>query len=196
MDKSQQAFLFPGDTAREEAALRADGAQHCTRIDGKHHTWRDAVRLVRPGDVVRIWVLVRTATRRGADELPPVAQAREFVREVMTRGGTLKEVYSGRSTSNCAEKAAIIRDAVAAHKGKGRSQMPAGFRRAGRRTSEFTPEQWATAERVWCDTGTYPSWTFAASHLPQGFTAARAFRKWGARESAFRKWQRRQAQSR
>lgn len=193
VDKSQQGFLFPGDGPREEAALRADGAQHFTRINNKGETWRDAVRLIRPGDVIRIWVLVRTATRRGDDELPPVAQAREFVREVIAKGGTLKEVYSGRSTSNCAEKNAIIRDAVAAHKGKGRSQMPVGFRKAGRRKGEFSPDQWATAERVWCDVETYPSWAFAASHLPDGFTPARAHRKWGARGDANRKWKRRQA---
>lgn len=186
LDKSKAAWLYPGDAARK-AEFRAAGAEHFIEIGGKHETWRDAVKLVRPGDTVFIWVLVRIPTGRGRDELPPVAQVREVIREIHDRGGVLIEVYTRRRSSKDADKSAMIRDAQRSLKTAGRRLMPPGHASPGRREKVFTADDWAEAEKVWRDVKHYPSWAFVEQHLPDGFTTARAFRKWGARGAAPRK---------
>lgn len=186
VDKSKAAWLYPGDDKRRPE-FRAAGAQHFIEIGGKHETWRDAVRQVREGDTVFVWVLVRVPTGRGQDELPPVAQVREVIREIEDRGGVLIEVYTGRRSSKAAEKSAMIADAQRSLKTAGRRLMPPGHASPGRRERKFTPEEWALAETIWRDVRKFPSWEFVQQHLPEGFTTARAFRKWGARGADPRK---------
>jgi hypothetical protein len=186
VDKTKTAWLYPGDN-RHKAEFRAAGAQHFIEIGGKHETWRDAVRLVRPGDTVFIWVLVRVPTRKGQDELPPVAQVREVIREIHDRGGVLIEVYTGRRSSKATDKSAMIADAQRSLKTAGRRLLPPGHASPGRRERKFTAEEWALAETIWRDVHKFPSWEFVQQHLPEGFTTARAFRKWGARGAAPRK---------
>ena len=186
VDKTKTAWLFPGDDKRE-AELRAAGAQHFLRINGDGETWRDAVKQVRPKDTVFIWVLVRVPTGRGQDEVPPIAQVREIIREIHDRGGVLIEVYTGRKSSKDADKSAMIRDAQRSLRTAGRRLMPPGHASPGRRERRFTKEELAEAEKGWRDVRKYPSWQFAQEHLPDGFTTARAFRKWGARGADHRK---------
>lgn len=183
VDKSKAAWLYPGDDKRLPE-FRAAGAQHFIEIGGKYETWRDAVRQVREGDTVFIWVLVKVPTRRGQDELPPVAQVREVIREIEARGGLLIEVYTGRRSSKAADKSAMIADAQRSLKTAGRRLMPPGLAAPGRRKVKFSAADMAQAEKVWRDVKKYPSWKFVKEHLPQGFTTARAFRTWGARGSA------------
>lgn len=178
VDKSQQAFVFPGDGSAGEAELRAAGAQHITRIDGKARTWRDAVRLVRAGDTVRVWALVKVPTRRGQDRLPPVAQVSDFVREVEARGGVLIEVYTGRTSAKKADKSAMIEAAEAALKSKGRTRLPGGFRKAGRRPMPISDAQREQARKAWFSKD-YATNEIAVRHMPEGWTARRAWREFG-----------------
>jgi hypothetical protein len=192
VDKSKTGWLYPGDDKRRPE-FRAAGAQHFIEIGTKVATWRDAVRKVRPGDNVFVWVLVKVPTRRGQDELPPVAQVREVIREIEARKGVLIEVYTGRKSSKAADKSAMIADAQRSLKTVGRRLMPPGLAPPGRRERKFTPEEWAKAEEVWCNVDKYLSWNFAKMHLPEGFEPSRAFRKWGSRQKANRDWLRRKA---
>lgn len=185
IDKSKQAFLFPGD-ASHKSALAAAGAQHFTRIDGKRHTWRDAVKLVRSGDTVFVWVLVNVPTKRGGDELNPSGQPREFIRQIEDRGGVLIEVYTGRRSDKKADKSGMIADAVAALKTKGRKRMPAGYRKKGRRAVAWTDEQLEQAKRAWFSRD-YETNEIAERHMPAAevdgkmveFGSTRARRLWG-----------------
>jgi hypothetical protein len=182
-DKSKTGWLYSGDDKRRPE-FRAAGAQHFIEVGGKVATWRDAVRKVRPGDTVFVWVLVKVPTRRGQDELPPVSQVREVIREIEARGGLLIEVYTGRKSSKAADKSAMIADAQRSLKTAGRRLMPPGLAPPGRRKVKFSEADMAQAEKVWRDVKKYPSWKFVKEHLPQGFSTARAFRKWGARGAA------------
>lgn len=186
VDKTKTGWLYPGDDKRRPE-FRAAGASHFIEIGGKHETWRDAVRQVREGDTVFIWVLVRVPTGRGKDELPPVAQVREVIREIHDRGGVLIEVYTGRRSSKAAEKSAMIADAQRSLKTAGRRLMPPGHAAPGRRRIKFSEADLALAEEIWTNVAKYPSWKFVQDHLPEGFSTARAFRTWGARGSPTRK---------
>lgn len=186
VDNSKTGWLYPGDDKRRPE-FRAAGASHFIEIGGKVTTWRDAVRKVRPGDNVFVWVLVRVPTRRGQDELPPVAQVREVIREIEARGGVLIEVYTGRKSSKAADKSAMIADAQRSLKTAGRRLMPPGLAAPGRRKVKFSDADLALAEEIWTNVTKYPSWSFVQQHLPEGFTTARAFRTWGARGAASRK---------
>lgn len=185
VDKTKQGLLFPGDAAHKQA-LQAAGAEHFVKIDGKTRTWRDAVRLVRPGDTIYIWVMVNAPTKRGQDELPPSAQPREFMREIMARGGLLIEVFSGRTSAKKADAEGIIRDAVTALKSKGRKRMPAGYRSKGRHAVAWTDEQLLQAKRAWFSP-MYATNEIAEAHMPSveiggkvvKFRAVRAWRMWG-----------------
>jgi hypothetical protein len=185
-DKSKKAWMYPGDEKRLPE-FRAAGAQHFIEIGGKNETWRDAVRQVREGDTVFIWVLVRVPTRKGKDELPPVAQVREVIREIEARKGVLIEVYTGRKSSKAADKSDMIADAQRSLKTAGRRLMPPGLAPPGRRKRKFSDADLALAEEIWTNVTKYPSWSFVQQHLPEGFTTARAFRAWGARGAARRK---------
>lgn len=177
VDKSKQGWIFDGD-AGAEAAIRAAGAQHITVVGGRRATWRDAVRLVRPGDTIWIWVLVHVPTRRGQDELPPVAQVREFVREVEGRGGVLIEVYSGRRSDRKSDKSGMIADAVRALKSAGRRLMPPGYRKPGRRPLAATDEETEQARRAWFSRD-YATNAAAERHMPPGWSHWRARREFG-----------------
>lgn len=185
VDKSKHALLFPGDSSHK-ARLAAAGAQHFKKVDGKAATWRSAARAVRPGDTVFIWVLVNVPTKRGEDELPPSAQPREFIREVEMRGGVVVEVYTGRTTAKKADREAMIRDAVASLKTKGRSKLPPGFKKRGRRAVAWTDEQLEEAKRAWFSRD-YETNEIAERHMPSveidgtviEFGSTRARRLWG-----------------
>jgi hypothetical protein len=185
VDKSKIGFLFPGD-AKHKAALAAAGAQHFITIDGKRTTWRNAVRIPRPGDTVFFWVLVKVPTKPGGDELTPSGQPREFLREIEARKAVGIEVYSGRSAAKKAEKEAMIRDAVRALKSKGRERMPPGYRKRGRRTVEWTGKQLEQAKTAWFSQD-YATNEIAERHMPSvevngeivPFGSTRARRLWG-----------------
>jgi hypothetical protein len=185
VDKSKHALLFPGD-ASHKSRLAAAGALHFKKIDGKSATWRSAARAVRPGDTVFIWVLVNVPTKRGQDELQPSAQPREFIREVEARGGVVVEVYTGRTTSKKSDREAMIRDAVTSLKSKGRSKLPPGFKKRGRRAVAWTDEQLDEAKRAWFSRD-YETNEIAERHMPttevEGeqvpFGSTRARRMWG-----------------
>jgi hypothetical protein len=185
VENPKVAFLFPGDSGAKHA-LTAAGAQRFTKVDGKGTTWRDAVRLIRGGETVFIWVLVHVPTQRGKDELPPSAQPREFIREVERRGGVVFEVYSGRSSAKKADKEGMIRDAVAALKSKGRSRKPPGFKIKGRRAVPWSDMQLEQAKTAWFSRD-YATNEIAERHMPNveingeivPFGSARARRLWG-----------------
>ena len=174
VDKSKQGWIFGGD-AGAEAVIKAAGAQHITRIP---ETWRDAVKLTRPGDEVYVWVLVHVPTRRGEDDLPPVAQVYEFVREIEARGGVLIEVYSGRRSDRKAEKSAMIADAVRSLKTAGRRLMPPGQRKPGRRERAASKDEIEQARAAWFNRD-FETNEVAERYMPEGWTHWRARRKFG-----------------
>lgn len=176
-DKSHQGWIFPGDGRDAEAQLRAAGAQHITTIGGKR-TWRDAVRLVRRGDVIRIIVLVRLPTRRGHDELPPVAQVREIIREIEDRGGLLIEVYTGRRSDKKSDKSGMIADAIRSLKTQGRRLMPPGHRKPGRPKTATSEADTEAARRAW-HSRDYATNAVAVRHMPSGWTESLARRRFG-----------------
>lgn len=184
VDKTKPAWITPSCASHVDA-LRAAGAGHVIRIETiKTPTWRDAAKRIRPGDTIYIWVMASLPTRRGVDDYPPAVQPREMIREIEARGGVLVEVYTGRRSDNKAAKRGIIEDAERALRGKGRRALPAGYRSPGRRRREWTADEMRKAESVWRNVKKYPTWAFAAEHMPEGFTAARAHRLWGPRGAA------------
>lgn len=159
--------------------LRVAGAQHIIDLPGKgKHSWRDAVKLCRPGDTYYVYALVLVPTPRGEDALPPTAQVIDFVSEVHERKGVIIEVYTGRRSDDPKQKRAMIGDAVASLKSGGRGKMPAGFRAPGRKAVKWTEEQLQRAHDAWFSRD-YATNKTAERHMPKGFTVVMARRKWG-----------------
>lgn len=174
-------IVLPGSPKRDfqEMELRVAGAQHIIDLPGKgKHSWRDAVKLCRPGDTYYVYALVLVPTPRGEDALPPTAQVIDFVSEVHERKGVIIEVYTGRRSDDPKQKRAMIGDAVASLKSGGRGKMPAGFRVPGRKAVKWTEEQLQRAHDAWFSRD-YATNEAAERHMPPGFSVTRARRLWG-----------------
>lgn len=189
VDKGQIGILFPTKKklplARQEAALRAHGAQDIVTVS-RQLPWRKIVESgVRAGDTVRVLALVLLATERGKDKLTPAAQIGAFIAMVHARGASVLEVYTGRNSAKDRDCEGMIADAVNALR-TGSRALPPGHAKRGRRRLEFTPEQTAQARAAWFDVR-YITNKEAGAHMPEGFTKERAFKLFGGSGRPFPK---------
>lgn len=179
LDKSQIGVICRSPRATRETqdtSIRKAGAQWIVKIGKLVDTWRELVGAVREGDTVFIYALALIPTKRGDDELPPSAQASEFIMEVHERGGTVVEVTTGRNSRDRSQRRAMVKDALKAIR-RG-SRQPPTTRGRGRPQKEFTAKELAQAERAW-KSKDYVTNDAAVRHFPEGFTAKRAWALWG-----------------
>jgi hypothetical protein len=181
MDKSRIGLICISPRAtreRQEEALRKAGAEWIVEIGRQHKTWRDAVSVLRPGDVLDIYALSLLPTKRGADDLTPTAQLGEILIQVHDRGAELREAYTGRSSRDKKQRQAMVKDAQTALR-RGSRALPDIGRGRGRPAKEFPADVLAEAKRVWFSRD-YATNLAAVKHLPQGVNMKWAFRLFGA----------------
>lgn len=175
--------------ARQLDALRSAGADPILTIPDECPTWRDAIRVVRRGDVVLIQFLQLIAEPKSAKVRHPAMDMRDAIEAIEGRGASLTEVGTGRSTADVKQRAAMIADAAKSLGAGGRSLSSeqarangaaAGDRR-GRPKASFTKAEVEAARRVW-ESRKVATWQDAASLLPKGFTVYRAAKLFGPRE--------------
>lgn len=189
VDKTKMGLTFSSKRASrdaQEALIRADGGQDIKAVGNAGcETWREAVRVVRPGDEVRVMALVLVPTERGDDNLPPSGQPAEFILEVHQRGGSVIECRTGRNSRDAADRRAMIGDAVRSLRSGGR-KLPKSGKPAGRPVVAWTDAQMAQAKRAWFSKD-YATNEVAERHMPSveidgetvPFTTTRARRLWG-----------------
>lgn len=181
MDKSRIGLICISPRAtreRQEAALRKAGAEWIVEIGRQHKTWRDAVSVLRPGDVPHIYALSLLPTKRGEDELSPTAQVGEILIEAHERGAVVQEAYTGRNSKDKKQRQGMIKDAHKALR-RGSRALPDIGRGRGRPAKEFPPEVLEEAKRVWFSRD-YPTNLIAAKHLPKGINMKWTWRLFGA----------------
>lgn len=180
VDKSKIGLTFGHERItrpQQEAALRADGAEDIKSVGKDCDDWREAVRIVRHGDEVRILGLVLVATPRGKDKLPPSGQPAEFILEVHERGGIVIEVHTGRRSDDAKQRRAMIADAVRVLRGGGR-RLPASGRPAGRPEKAFSAVALEHNRKAWRSRD-YATNAVAAAHMLEGMTARDAWKLFG-----------------
>lgn len=149
--KTHPGLVFPSPhhaPAEQRRALTAAGALRL--IDMADRSWRDlfkGARAIRSGDTVYIYALVMVPTPRGKDDLPPSAQAGEFLAMCREAGADVVEVLTGRRASARADRDGMIADAVKQlREGAGR-RAPKGYARKGR-PPNWEPRNEREAKRV------------------------------------------------
>jgi hypothetical protein len=151
VDKTKIGLTFPDkrqSRVTQDSILRAAGAQHIRAVGKECSTWREAVKGVRPGDVVYIVALVQVATERGDDKLPPSGQPAEFILEVHERGGSVIETWTGRHSRNQKDRREMVADAVRSLRSGGRKLPPTG-KPAGRPQNQYSPAALEHNKKCW-----------------------------------------------
>lgn len=154
------------------------GARSVHVLDkGRASKAHDVVKLARPERAFMLhWLFlvadpaVSTKAKRG--------MILDFVESVEDGGSWIIEAGSGRNTLNRKERRTMISDALEAVT---KMRQPGTRRSLGRPTRQFTPEEWATAERLWRGRDV-KSWDEFEVRAPEGFRAMRAWRIWKGRE--------------
>lgn len=180
VDKTKIGLTFPDkrqSRATQDSILRAAGAQHIRAVGKECSTWREAVKGVRPGDVVHIVALVQVATERGDDKLPPSGQPAEFILEVHERGGSVIETWTGRHSRNQKDRREMVADAVRSLRSGGRKLPPTG-KPAGRPQNQYSPAALEHNKKCWFSRS-YATNAVAVEHMKEGMQAHEAWRKWG-----------------
>ncbi len=179
--------------------LKADGCR--VILDLKDTPRSDLFRIVRSGTTVklfRVYYLADPKNRRKKGGMK--ADALTTLRRLCCKppkgcGAVVKDVETGLSTADPAQKAAIIGliKEQAARDGKGLKSAENGKRNRGRQRVEFTPDQIREAKGIWRDTVEYPTWEAARDALAEivtekgeKFTTDRARRLWKSRKSKSR----------
>lgn len=176
--------------ARQAAALAKWGAEVVLTIGtAEAPTWREVVRLVRPGDVVGIEWLQLLPEPRGPKNRHPAMDGRDAIEEVERRGGSIVEIGSTRSTADPKQRRQLIEDMARSVGAGGRSLSSeqarangakAGSKR-GRPKATFADTVTAKAENIWYSRKV-ATWDAAEKLLePLGYTTARAYKEFGPR---------------
>jgi hypothetical protein len=148
-------------------------------------SWRAAVRSLRKGDELHIEALALLPDERKPGKVQPAADLIEALDEIRDKGAVVVETSTGRRSDNREELKAMRADAIKALGAGGRSLPSAKAKenggKGGRRPKQFSARDMERAELVWNAIKKYPRWQDVRSALPEGFTADRAYKLWGAR---------------
>lgn len=177
VDKAQQGWTFEFSRMKreeQEARLRDAGAQHIIHIGKDCPSWREAVRVVRPGDTIRIVALVMLPMRKGV-KMRSSVQIPSALTEIMARGGVLVETHTGRTSADTKKRDAMLAEALAAIRSGGRP-LPRGFTSPGRPRKHFSPEQIEVARTAWFNRD-YATDIIAAKYA--GMSREMCKRRWG-----------------
>lgn len=188
VDKSRIGLIFKSPRAKrdaQETALRKAGAEWIVEVGGVPRTWRDAIRVVRPGDIVYVLAMSMVPTKRGDDDLPPSAQVADFFVEVHERGGHVVEAYTGRISKDRKQRRAMTAEAVKTVR-QGTRRLPNTGRPRGRPKKEWSAAEIEKARAVWFSAD-YATNVIAVKHLPKGMTARQAWNLFGASGRPYQK---------
>lgn len=176
--------------ARQAAALTKWGAEVVFTLGtAEAPTWREAVRLVRPGDVVGLEWLQLLPEPRGPKNRHPAMDGRDAIEEVERRGGSIVEIGSKRTTADPKQRRQLIEDMARSVGAGGRSlsseQARANGEKAGskrgRRPAVFDDAKKKQARAIW-ESRRVLTWKDAAALLrPLGYSTARAHKEFGPR---------------
>lgn len=174
--------------ARQLDALRSAGADPILTIPDECPTWRDAIRVVRNGDVVLVQFLQLIAEPKSANVRHPAMDMRDAIEAIEGKGASLTEISTGRSTADARQRAAMIADAAKSLGAGGRSLSSAQARangaaagsKRGRPRTTFSEAEIDEARRVW-ESRKITTWAEAARLLPKGFSVYRAHELFGPR---------------
>jgi hypothetical protein len=169
--------------------LKADGCR--VILDMKDTTRADLFRIVRSGTTVKLFRAYyladpRNRKKKGGMKADALATLRRLCCKPPNGiGAVVKDVETGLSTADPAQKAAIvalIKD-QATRDGKGLKSAANGANsKRGRVPRAFTADEMRDAKAVWRNLKDYPTWDDAQKALPKGFTVHRAFRLWKGRK--------------
>ncbi len=179
----------PADRQRE--AVKEAGATVILTIPDECPTWRDAVRLVRRGDVAAVHWLQLIAEPKSAKVRHPAMDMRDALEAIDGKPAVLLEVGTGRRSDDAKQRAAMIADAARSLGAGGRSLSSeqaringaaAGTKR-GRPKAVFAPDVRRAAREIW-KSRDVASWKDARVLLkPLGYTPDRAYAEFGPRGS-------------
>ncbi len=175
---------------RQADALEKWGAEVAFTLGtAEAPTWREVVRLVRPGDVVGIEWLQLLPEPRGPKNRHPAMDGRDAIEEVERRGGSIVEIGSTRTTADPKQRRQLIEDMARSVGAGGRSLSSeqarvngakAGSKR-GRPKATFADTVTAKAENIW-HSRKVATWADAEKLLrPLGYSTARAHKEFGPR---------------
>lgn len=181
-----RAFKQRHPAARQRQALLKAGVSIIYEIGEEGCTsWRTAVRSLRKGDVLYIEALALLPDERVPGKLQPASDLIDALDEIRDKGAVLIETSTGRRSDNREELKAMRADAIKSLGAGGRSlpsaKAKANGGKGGRRAKVFTARDMERAELVWNAIKKYPRWQDVKAALPDGFTADRAYKLWGAR---------------
>lgn len=166
--------------------LEEDGCRVIAELGTKRDqfTRADALRLVRPGTVVKLlhtFLLADSKYRRTSGKRKDLLNT---MAEIEKRGGTIKDVASGLDTSDPEKRYALIALATdqLARDGKGLRTAKRNYERKGRPVRTWTPEEWRDAEAAW-NNRKLKTWADVRAMLPEGMSMWRAYRAFGARDT-------------
>jgi hypothetical protein len=132
------------------------------------------VRMVREGTVVAVRHLFLLARpKEGRRDLW------KAIDSIERRGGYIWELHSDRRSSDHRSRDEMVRDAIEAL-ARGRHKRSKWDKR-GRPRRAFTAEEVEQAKAAWHNRK-LKTWKEVEARLPVGFSCARAYRLWGARE--------------
>ena len=172
----------------QQDRLEEDGCRAIIDLDKtKREEVLQLLRDGRTGKLLYAFLLVDPKRKRKLFE-----DFRAVLAKIETRGGIIKDVFTGLDNTDKARRAALL-DVV---RGQARRHLQGAKwaeepmrHKPGRRPQEFTAEQLAAAKAIWRDRIEYPTWKATDDALKQikskkdkPFTRARAHRLWGHRQ--------------
>lgn len=165
----------------QRSRLNSDGCRVVMVLGSKPKQYArdDLERLVRPGTVVKLVHLFLLAEPRARRR--PGGWRGDLLKtmgRIEKRGGVIKDVHTGMTTSDPEHRYAMVALAVEQLSKNGRS---VGLRmRKGRIARVFTPEEMKQAQDAW-ESRKLKTWAAVREKLPKGFSLARAYKLWGKR---------------
>jgi hypothetical protein len=168
--------------------LKADGCR--VILDMKDTTRAELFRIVRSGTTVKLFRAYyladpRNRKKKGGMRADALATLRRLCcKPPNGQGAVVKDVETGLSTAEPAQKAAIVAlikdQSVRDGKGLKSAENGANSKR-GRVARSFPNDEMRDAKAAWRNVKDYPTWDAVKPVLPKGFTVHRAYKLWGKR---------------
>ncbi len=163
VDNSRMGLTFahPRVTrAKQEEALLEAGASWIVHVGKDCPTWKEAIKQVRPGDVVFVYAGTMVPASRQKCNMFSTAQWSSFMTELHKRGGTLFEVITGLKSATLKQQRELNKETVRLLR-LGGKKLPHANKPAGRPAAEADAE----IKRIWTSRD-YATNGIACKHMP------------------------------
>jgi hypothetical protein len=149
-------------------------------------TLDELAKLTRPGDVIELVHVFLLADPRKKHVVGGMKASLKAAIALLVdkRQGIISDADTGLTTETPGHRKAImaLAEDQIGRSNKGIKSALNGAKSKGRPADKFNDYEMKKAKAIWRDTKDYPTWDDAKSFLPEGFTAARAYKLWGKRQ--------------